>query len=148
MSECQKLQQELDDYLSDRMSDFDRRRIESHLRQCPPCAGEVNDYREAIEELRSAAQEVAIEPTLSLQFSINRLPSERIESKSISNFHYTSLILLGVLIFLMGTLLSVLDHFGTLQISMTISASAALIGTTVLGCGLIQLLRKYRSAKQ
>ena len=76
MSECQNLQQQLDEYLSDRMSDFERRRIDNHLRHCPDCAAEVKDYREAIDELRSAAREAEIEPSLSLQYSINRLASE------------------------------------------------------------------------
>jgi hypothetical protein len=76
MSECQNLQQQLDEYLSDRISDFEKRRIDNHLRHCPNCAAEVKDYREAIDELRSAAREVEIEPSLSLQYSLNRLASE------------------------------------------------------------------------
>src|SRR6185503_972839 len=116
MSECQNLQQQLDEYLSDRISDFEKRRIDSHLRHCSDCAAEVKDYREAIDELRSAAREVQIEPSLSLQYSLNRLAPADPRPET-ANQHYYSLIVAGIVMFLISTLLGVLDHFGTITIS-------------------------------
>jgi predicted anti-sigma-YlaC factor YlaD len=149
MSECQNLQQQLDDYLSDKVTDFARRRIESHLRQCPPCAEEVNDYREAIEELRAAAREVAVEPSLSLQYSIERLaPSKERHDTANYNHYYSSLILFGVLMFLVTALLTALDHFGKIESSMLISTLTALLGTMSIGYGLIyEIKAKVKSKK-
>src|SRR5262249_20627698 len=82
MNECLKLQQQLDDYLSDRISDFAKRRIEAHLRRCSECASEVEDYRETIEQLRSASRKIAIEPSYKLQYGLDRIATGKASAES------------------------------------------------------------------
>src|SRR5438552_13996956 len=97
MNECQNLQQQLDEYLSDRLSDFAKRRIDNHLRQCATCAEEISQYREAIDELRSISHGIEIEPSLPLQYRVDRLAEMQTRSEPIDRYHYLSLILFGVL---------------------------------------------------
>src|ERR1043166_2066072 len=86
MKECQNLKEQLDEYLSDRMSDFARRRIDNHLRHCEACAREVAEYQDVIGELRAASGEVAIEPSLKLQMSLERLVNQSEQPQSSFNF--------------------------------------------------------------
>lgn len=145
MNECQNLQQQLDDYLSDRLSDFARRRIDNHLRHCPECADEVDCFRGFIKELRSAADSVAIEPSLTLQCNINRMVAAPPRAEII-NRYYLSLIVGGMMLILAATLLGLLDHFGTYQISISISIITACIGSAVIASGLY--MRRFRSVNK
>jgi anti-sigma factor RsiW len=142
MNECQNLQQQLDDYLSDRLSDFARRRIDNHLRGCPECADEVDCYRGFIKDLRSAADAVNIEPSLTLQCNINRMVATPSRAEVI-NRYYLSLILGGMMLILAATLLGLLDHFGTYDIAFSIRLTTALLGSAVIASGIY--MRRLRS---
>ena len=148
MNECQNLEQQLDDYLCNRLSDFAKRRIDNHLRQCPPCAKEVNSYQIVINEFRSLSQATKIEPSLALQYSLERLaepPSTSTEVLSRNN--YVVLILAGVIMLALGTILSILNYYGATATSLVISSISAVIGTGILGTGLAQMKRKAKNTK-
>jgi anti-sigma factor RsiW len=157
MNECQNLQQQLDDYLSDRLSDFAHKRIDGHLRQCAECSEEVKEYREVIGELRNVYDDIKIEPSLSLQCKLeqmtnsNRQPVSAIDAvmapaiNIVQRNNRINLSLIGAIIFLIAGCLAVLNRFGVTEVSFYISASTALIGMTVLLFGLAQFMRRERN---
>lgn len=148
MNECQNLQQQLDDYLCERLSDFAKRRIDNHLRQCPICAKEVNSYQIVISEFRSLSQKNSIEPSLALQYSLKRLvePSSS-NPEVLSRNNYVILISTGVIMLGLGTVLSILNYYGAIATSLVISFISALIGTGIILTGLAQMKRKTKTTK-
>ena len=148
MNECQNLEQQLDDYLCNRLSDFAKRRIDNHLRQCSPCAKEVNSYQIVINEFRSLSQATKIEPSLALQYSLERLAEPTSTSTEVlSRNNYVVLILAGVIMLALGTVLSVLNYYGATATSLVISSISAVLGTGILGTGLAQMKRKAKNTK-
>lgn len=77
MNQCQELQQQFDDYLTGRISDFVKHRIDSHLRVCTACAQEMQEYREVVDMLCQTAEKIEIEPSLNLALSLNRLVTQQ-----------------------------------------------------------------------
>lgn len=145
MNECQNLQQQLDDYLCDRLSDFAKHRIDNHLRQCLDCAKDVQSYQLAINELRSLSQSVKIEPSLALQYSLQRLAQDNSQEKLTHG--YVVLIFSGLIIFTLGLVLSVLNYYGAIGVSLVISSISAIFGTIILATGLLQMRRKDKATK-
>lgn len=146
MNECQNLEFQLDDYLSERLSDFAKRRIDNHLRQCSPCAIEVESYQMVIGEFRSLSQATEIKPSLALEYSLKRMV-EPATTQTLSSSNYTVLILTGVIMLGLGTILSVLNYYGATSTSLFISSISALLGTAVLAMGLAQMKRKAKTTK-
>jgi len=147
MNECQNLEQQLDDYLCDRLSDFAKRRIDNHLRQCSPCAKEVNSYQLVIGEFRSLSLATKIEPSLALQYSLERLAQPASAPEVLSRNNYVILILAGVIMLGLGTTLSVLNYYGAITTSLVISSISALAGIAILATGLAQMKRKAKNTK-
>lgn len=147
MNECQNLEFQLDDYLSERLSDFAKRRIDNHLRQCSPCAKEVESYQIVISEFRSLSQATEIKPSLALEYSLKRMVEPATTQTTLNSNHYTVLILTGVVMLGLGTILSVLNYYGATSTSLIISSLSALLGTAVLAMGLAQMKRKTKTTK-
>lgn len=147
MNECQNLQQQLDEYLSNHLSDFAKHRIDNHLRQCSICAKEVNGYKMVIGELRSLAKSVNIEPSLSLEYSLKRITQPNPTQELFTSSNYNVLILSGTLLFALGTIFGLLNYYGAVSSSLLISFISALLGSVVLATGLIQMRRKTKSSK-
>lgn len=147
MSECQNLQQQIDEYLSNRLSDFARGRIDNHLRQCANCTTEVGDYRMIISQLRSAAQQAKIEPSLALQFRLERLASLPKQTAPVTRQSSFSTLIWSSLTLCLIALLTIFSFFEATDLSLVVSLIAVLAGTIVLSHTLIQSIRKYRSMK-
>lgn len=147
MNECQNLQLQLDDYLCERLSDFAKRRIDNHLRQCSPCAKEVNSYQIVINEFCSLSQKTSIEPSLALQYSLKRLAEPPSTPEILSRNNYAILIFTGIIMLSLGTVLSILNYYGASSTSMIISFVSALLGTAILATGLAQMKRKTKTTK-
>lgn len=147
MNECQNLQQQLDDYLCDKLSDFAKGRIDSHLRQCRECAGDLRAYQMVIGEIRTVSNNLAIEPSFALHYEINRMASEHSQAETRARNYYFPLICFGIAMLCVATLLGVLDHYNKVDVSFTISFTTAFIGTAVLSGGLLQFRRKMKNAK-
>lgn len=138
MNECENLQEQIDDYLGGRLSAFAAGRVESHLRQCLECTREVADYRAIIEELRAAARETAIEPSLPLQYSLDRIGGAPPRKRPSAHIHF-SLIIAGLLL----VALALVGGFGkiTAMAHGSVIATLALIGMISLSLGLARLVR-------
>ncbi len=145
INECQNLQQQLDDYLCDRLSDFAKHRIDNHLRQCLDCAKDVEGYKIVINELRSLSQSTKIEPSLALQYSLQRLAQPSFQEKLPHS--YVVLIFSGVTICTLGVILSLLNYYGAIGVSLVVSLFSAIFGTVILATGLLQMRRKDKAAK-
>jgi anti-sigma factor RsiW len=141
MNECQNVQQQMDEYLSDRLADFARRRIESHLRQCPECAEDIECFRDAIDELRAVSSSMRVEPSLSLQYSLNRMATLPVSETPAPRHYYPILIICGLSMLFVAMLLGALRHFGTVQISLIVSLVPALVGMAALSGGILQFAR-------
>jgi anti-sigma factor RsiW len=143
MNECQNIQQQLDEYLSGRLDDFASRRIEGHLRHCAECAEDAACFRDVIGELRAASEALRVEPSLALQYRLERLSTTTPAHEPLPTHYYeAALMICGIMMIVVASLLGVLNHFGTTQVSLMVSGGTALIGSAALGGGLVQLRRK------